>query len=308
MDINAKPVDIQEVQQLVTGLGSTPPESLEVDPPLQQPLSLSRYFQRQTETIKGVPTTPVYAEEVGDSLLSQATSEQALAKSQLSNLGTKTPQDRSRIGANWGARTGLNTTGTVGAIVGAGVGAMAARALGVIQTGEHEDNVRKDRMFNTLQTMGVIGKEGTIDFEDLGRSPLLSNDPSLRLANVNSFGEGKDRSLYETDSSNPFVNRASTVARPLGLYLSQGVLGYRDRKNPRDEQAAKNAVSLLVNSITSGTDSVDVVYGRARKLVGKYGLDEHKMRSYFSANKDMFNPEEAESIRSGLDMLFKEAK
>lgn len=304
MDINAKPAEMQEVQSLVSDLQGTSMDSFDVDPPLQQPLSISNYLKRQSEYLQGVSNQPLYAEEVSGNLVDQAASEQALAKSQFSQLANKPPKERARIGGQWGARTGLSTNGTIGSLIGAGVGAMAARALGVIQSGEHEDNIRKDKMLGTLSTMGVVNSEGFIDFEDSGRSPLLTNDPSMRLQNLNSFGEGKDRSLYEIDVSNPFATRATTVARPLGLYLAQGILGYRDRKNPRDEQAAKNSVALLTNSLTEGANSIDTVFGRSRKLVEKYGLDEDKLRKYFSANKDMYSSEEAESIRAGLDTIF----
>jgi hypothetical protein len=303
MQLDAKPAPLEEVQRLV-GDGT----SYEDDPPMSRSLSIKSLMQGAAASLTGVSPQPLYAEEVSPSLIDDAASEEMLVKSQLSNIGSLPVKERARTGAKLGAQLGLQGNGAIGALIGAGVGGMAARALGVIQSGEHEDNLRKEKVLQTMAAMGIVDSSGQIDFEDLGKSPLLTNDPSMRLANMSSFGEGKDRSLYEIDPSNPFANRATTAARPLALYMSQGLLGYRDRKNPRDEQTAKNSLGLLTNSILEGADSDAKIYGRARKLVDKYGLDEDKMRRYFDANKSMYSSEEAQSIRAGLDTIFGRSK
>jgi len=301
MDMNAKPAPIAEIQSLVSGMSDEEP--LYGDDAPERPVSLSEYFKTQQAAVAGTGPRPMFAEEVNPSLIA-ATSDDTLAKSQFSDLAGKPPAERAKIGARFGARAGLQSTGLVGSFVGAGVGALAGRALGIIQTGEHEDNTRKDKMLETLSTMGVTNKDNMIDFEDLGVSPLLTNNPSMRLANMSAYGDGADRSIYEIDKSNPFSTRAQTVARPIALFMSQGLLGYRDRKNPQDQKSAQNALGMFVNSIADGADSEALVYGRARKLVDKFGLNEDSMRTYFDANKGMFSAEEAASIRQGLDTLF----
>lgn len=318
MQINANPAPAEEVKALVSDMGQpggAPVDTIDEDPPMMQSLSLGALQARQAARMgagaaaaPGESPRPLYAEEVGTSVMDKATSDEMLMKSQFSNLSAQTPEERARIGARMGAQQGLRSNGVVGSIIGAGVGSMAARAAGMLQSGEHEDGVRNQRVLSTLSTMGVVGRDSTIDFGEDGKSPLLTADPSMRLSNLGSFGQGKDRSLYEIDSTNPYSTRASSVARPLALYLTQGMLGYRDRKNPRDEAAAKNTLGVLTNSLLQDTNSIDTVNRRARMLVDKMGLDENKIRTYFNANKTMFNKEEAESLRAGLDTLFGESK
>lgn len=296
-----------QAQAAVEGMKVEPQESAATAPAKRYP-SISEYqkaIQETTGQPQNMTARPLYGEELSPSLISQATSTDSIAKAHFNNLGDKTPEERARTGGLFGARAGLQKNGLIGSLIGSGVGAVAARALGVIQNGEHEDNMRKDNMLTTMAQMKLLSKDGVIDFEDAGTSMLITNDPSMRLPNISSFGKGKDRSIYETDVSNPFNNRATAAARPIALYLANGLLGYKDRKNPRDENASRNAVALLTNAFLHKADSEKTIYKRARKTVEKLGLNEDKLRTYFNDNKGSFQAEEAESIRAGLDRIFR---
>lgn len=246
---------------------------------------------------------PRYAEENMDSLLNNSLNQGAMVKSKLRNLGNDTPQKRAQTGGRLGTSIGLAVDGPMGALLGAGVGAVAARGMGLVQSGESEDIQRKAKVIDSLKLMKVAGEDNRINFED-GGSFFVTNDPSAKLVNTSSILGPVDRTMFELDTSNPFTKRALAVARPLGRFLAEGVLGYRNDNNPRDIKAADNITSLFVNALQHNADSADTVYKRAKQLAQKLGATEKATRTFFDANKHRIKPTEAVEIRKGLDLLY----
>lgn len=225
-------------------------------------------------------------------------------KAKLSKLKDQTPEKRAEIGAKFGAGMGLATSGPHGAVLGAAIGAHAARSLGALQSGEHEINNRREKVLENFKTLGIVDKKGKINFED-GVSINLTNDPSLKLKNVNPValrGE-KDRPLHKIDKSHPMANRTATVARPIARYIA-GQSGFSNDENPKDMQTIDQTTAIVMNILQEKVDSIDKVYGRARELVKKLKCNEVHMRSFFNALKSKISEQEAGEIKKGLDILY----
>jgi hypothetical protein len=248
----------------------------------------------------------IYPEEATAGQVSQAVDGASIVKGYYSQLGKKTPAERAEIGAKFGMATGVTLGGPVGAVIGAGIGAMTARGIGLVQSGEAEDQKRNERMTQALSAMSITGEDGAIDFGKLlGRSIPVTTDPSLRLPNISPIGnKGKDRSIYELDKTNPFTTRAVSTARPLAYMLTQGILGYNKSDDQRDKTSLNNATNMLTNALITDADSIDLVYERARVLAAKMGLTEDQVKGFFSANKDKIDAVDAANISAGISAIY----
>lgn len=244
-----------------------------------------------------------FPEENNKFLLDTAVDASAPIKTTFQNLDSKTAQQRAEVGARFGAATGLSVAGPVGAVIGTGVGAMNARALGLIQTGEHEDQLRRGGSIDTLKTMGIIGDDNRISFEG-SKSVLATPDQSLRLQNASPITGEPDRSLFEIDKSNPLSNRTANVARVFARVLNDGILGFADPNNPRDTVSLNNNTGMFANLLQSDADSIAVVYARAKQLAAKFGISEKQMRTFFDANKTNIDERESADIRQGIDIIY----
>lgn len=300
------PVDtsLMDVQELVRPMKTDKPVKIEetVDDDLRGDprLSIAVYSERPKTD------TPVYPEEVGDIYnIDRALNESSHVKNKLKTLGQVLPAERADIGAKFGAGTGFAVGGPVGALVGAGVGAIAGRALGLLQSGEAEDQNRTLKSVDSLSSIGVIGENRKINFgEGLGESPEISFDPAYKLQNTSSVAGKAERTIFEIDKSNPFTQRSLMVSKPLGYFVSSGLLGYGDFQNPRDLKTADKNTALFVNSLTSDADNIELIYGRAKSLTKKLGITEEQMRTFIETNKSKFSEAELPNLLRGVDILY----
>lgn len=225
-------------------------------------------------------------------------------KDKLKKLKDETPEKRAETGAKFGAGMGLATSGPHGAVIGAAIGAHAARSLGALQSGEHETNNRRGKVIENFKTLGIADKKGKISFED-GVSIDIDNDPTIKLKNVNPIalrGE-KDRPFYKIDKSHPMTNRTATVARPIARYIA-GQLGYSNDEDPKDMQTIDQTTAIVMNILQEKVKSIDQVHTRAKELVKKLNCNETHMRSFFNVLKNKISEKEAGEIKKGLDILY----
>lgn len=291
----------------VDAAASTPPQALEggashYDMPQSQRPSIANYATALRQTSEGAPKPP-YSEALGHSI-DNAISPESLLQSHFRDLHKKTPEERADIGSKFGGGLGLATNGMTGALLGAGFGAMAARAMGKIQTGEHENELRRGRVFETFNTLNLASPEGLLKWED-GGDFFLTNNPSARLANTDSTVSGKkDRALYEIDSSHPMARRTMAVARPLAYVMTHGFMNWRNPKNKNDAAALDQTTGIIVNALQHKAKDIGTVYNRAAEMVKKFGMNEVNMRMFFDELKNSVDDREAGTIRQGLDALF----
>lgn len=224
-------------------------------------------------------------------------------RTKMKQLGTMSAKDRAAMGAKLGAGIGMTTMGPSGGIIGAAVGAIAGRSGGILQSGEHEDAKRRQRMVQTLNTTGIVDDMGFFKFED-GSVFKVNADPSIKLKNTSSVAGPAYRTQYEIDSSSPFARRATSVARPLAYYMAHGLMKYRDPENPRDQKVLDNTTALLVNAIQSDAKNIQQVYARAKELAAKFGVTKKHMAAFFDQIKSGVPDEDAGSIKQGLDILY----
>ena len=261
--------------------------------------SLSGWMQNKA-TKAAISSVGEYTEEnpsAIDKELMAATQIQA----KFQNLGAISAAERADIGALFG--TGIGDAvggGPIGALIGAGVGAITARSMGVVQSGEHQTQLAQQNMLGALSSTGILSEDGKFPFSD----NLASVDPSVRLSNLSPVGGGIDRSLFEVDLTNPLTRRATSVARPLARYLTEGILGNIDNGDGKTTQNMEQTINMLVNMITADADNINMVYTRASKLAKKMGADEHTLRSFFDAHKHRIPPAEAKEIKKGLGNIY----
>jgi hypothetical protein len=299
------------VKALVDGLYNTPehvdnagpakPQKSSGDEPQVRRPTIPGYLHSIKNSAQGTDPQPAYSEMgVG---LNKAADPMTQFKGQFASLKDKTPADRARIGGQFGAKVGASVAGLHGAVLGAAVGAVATRSLGLVQSGEHEDNLRKEKILNTLKTVGIADDKNNIKFSD-GSKFSVNNDPSFRLKNVDPTVTGtRDRGNTEVDSSHPMTKRATAAALPLAYYTTHGLLSWGDQNNPRDKAAIKNTTGLIVNALQNGAKNINQVYARAREWADKYGTED-TMRSFFNSIKDKVPEADASMIRQGLDATY----
>lgn len=247
-------------------------------------------------------TSQPYIEET-DPLFTQALKKSEPWRQKISSIAEQQPGERALNGAALGAGIGSKLIGPEGAIIGGAIGAYAGRGAGLAKSGEKSALDRDNRIWSSLMSMGAVGQDGTVEFE--GSKIQMPADAQGRLKNlkINPISGARDRSLYQTDKTNPLTSRAMTVAKPLGMYFASGMLGYREN-NKIDAEAKNSAAAMFANVFTDGVDSERAVYARARQMVKKMGVSEESMRAYFDTVKTKISIQEAEGIKKGLDLLF----
>lgn len=268
--------------------------------------SIPTYTEIKEPTLPEVSQGPNFSEEADFHALQSALNPREVARAQFQNLHKKRPDERARIGADFGTGVGMGIQGPVGAFFGAGMGAVLARAAGVVQTGEYEDKGRRRNVLGTLKHLGVASKDtNRISFEDGGESFPLLDDPNLTLQNQSNVIDTKaTRSIYEVDKSNPFMNRALAAAKPLAHFLTEGMLGYREQKNPRDVTVTASTTNMLANALLYNVDTEEKLYKRAKELAKKMGVDQQKLRAFFDMRKNHYSQYDANMIRKGLDSVY----
>jgi hypothetical protein len=203
-----------------------------------------------------------------------------------------------------GGAVGLAMNGMFGGLLGAGMGAMAARASGEIQSGQRQDSIRRGKTYEAMKAIGLASQEGMIEFDD-GASFQLTDDPSIKLRNTSSMvSKKKDRTTYEIDSSNPLSKRTATVAKPLAYFMNNGVLRWANAKNPRDKKSFESTLGTLVNALQTDASDINLVYDRARQLTKKSGVSKQVMVDYFRSIKNTLDENELETIEKGIDILY----
>lgn len=207
------------------------------------------------------------------------------------SLGSKSPAERAKVGAQLGMGIGLRSGGLSGALIGASVGAMAGRSTGMIQAGEAEDNKRKEDIQKTLDMMGVDTKLPVNDKGTLDNAGLFSSKPT--------------RDIYEVDDTNPFTNRSKAVVRPLAYFLTTGLLKHDNLTNPRDLKALDNATGVLVNSLQSGANSIDEVYTKAKGMAKKLGASKESLDTLLKNLAPKLSDTELKDLRKGINVLFR---
>lgn len=251
-----------------------------------------------------VDEAPKYAEEQDPSLGQALRATEHPMVNDVKRLGTMDPKQRAYTGARLGAAVGLQTQGPEGGIIGAAIGAMAGRGAGLAQSGEHQKMERDQRLWNTLKTMGVASEQGAVKFdgEEVPMPPTATD--RLKNLRINPLNGGKDRTMYELDKTNPLTSRTMKVARPLGMFFANGMLGYGNGTSEADKTASTAAMAMFANIFQEGAKSDEIVYHRARQMVKNMGLSEEAVRNYFSTIKTKIKFEEAEDIKQGLDIIF----
>ena len=222
-------------------------------------------------------------------------------KPSFQNIEQLSTQERATRGAALGSAAGLGVSGPLGAVMGGSIGAVVSRAAGVVKTGEHEDELNKQKIHTTLEQLGALSK-GAMSFQDA--AVRVPRDPSFRMENLDVSLPNRDRSLYDVDKSNPLTNRTMAVAQPIAKYLVQGINNLSDTKNERHAAALANASGLLTNTLQADAPDISTVYSRARQLVEKMGISEQQLRAFISSSKDTVSPQEAKQIKFGLDRIF----
>lgn len=287
---------MQEQNDVATPLASDAAQGKTVKDYDKPPLRRASIAASLGSTFMPDTATP-YPEEKG---VRDAVDNASIANGKLKQLGQMSAEERAHTGAYYGGGIGQKF-GKHGAIMGAAMGAVATRAAGMVQSGEHEDNQRKTKVNDTLRMMKIVNDYGDIDFEDGGVFQVNSAKP---LANTSPMGGKPTRNMYEVDKTNPFTNRATAVAKPLAYHLTKGILGYKDPKNARDAKALANTTAMLVNAMQSGAEDISTIYRRGQQLAKKFGVTQKGMESFMSSIAKEIPDEDANHLKQGIQILF----
>lgn len=228
-------------------------------------------------------------------------------KAKMATMKDMPASERASMGSKIGAAIGGSTNGDHGAVIGSAAGAYAGRALGLVQSGEHQDGVRMARVASTLLNMGIVDESGAVTLENGEVLPMLYPGDE-RLPNINSAVKGKDRAPFEIDKSNPLTNRTTTVARPLARFLASGLLKYNNDRSVGDVRALDRTTGLIVNALQTDATNIGKVYERAQALTKKFGVTENDLRGYFNSIKGQLSEKETADIKKGLEILFSGSK
>lgn len=302
-EADAMSVGVDEFDSSMEQTPQTTDLELEEETTPKSKASRAPTFQNFLKASTGTKEKPVFSETI-DPAISAAMPTSDIISSKFQGLGKLTPQDRAARGVKLGGLIGMGVGGPVGAIVGANVGSLMGRTVGNYQSGEQEDISRRENIGKNLKDMKIADEENVIRFSD-GGSFRMSVDPMERIPNItNNILTQKDRATYEVDNSNPFSKRASTAAKPLAYFITQGLMGFKDNKNERDINTYKSSLGYLTNALTAGVTSGTTVSTRAKELAKKIGVDKQKMLNYFDTLRPTLSKEEWEDINKGIDMLY----
>lgn len=265
--------------------------------------SLANYYKSVAGN--GLSQVPQYAEEQDPTLGKALQQTEDPIMNEIRNLANLPPRQRAIAGAKLGAAIGLRQGGEQAGIIGAAIGAMAGRGAGMVQAGEYAKSTRDARLWNSLKTMGIASKDGVVEFEgeDKLYMPPTATD-RLKNLRINALNGARDRTLYEIDKTNPLTGRAMRVARPIGLFYANEMLGYGAGKTEADQTASTAAMAMFANIFLENADTERQVYSRARQTVNNMDLKERTLRGYFNSIKTKIKMDEAEDIKRGLDILY----
>lgn len=215
----------------------------------------------------------------------------------MKNLHSMSPEERADKGAKFGMAVGLKNAGPIGSLIGAGVGAMAGRAAGIVQSGEHSQNEKKKQVLDTFSKLGILDKStGMLSVEDPDEKKTLKVSPTSKLKNMFSISGKKERELFEIDTGNPFSNRTVQVVTPLARYISEGLLKHKDKKT------VDATVGALTNYLQDGAMDIQTVYSRAREVAAKLGVDETQLTTFLQTLP--LDQKQVESMEIGIKNLF----
>ena len=231
---------------------------------------------------------PKFAESIDPSTIIDK-----VAPPAISGLEKQTPEMRAENGAKFGAQIGFKNGGHMGAVIGGAIGAYAARGIGQVKSGEHDTNIQMEKFGDALNTMKISDKKGNINFSDGSSVPL----PQGKLKNLRASVSGKSqRESYEYDTSNPFTNRTTTVAKPIALFLAGGIL-----KTNRPE-AVQKITGTICNALQTDAKDINTIYKRAADMASKLGVKPAQMASFIQS---LNLPEsQAKDVKKGLELLY----
>lgn len=300
----------EDVKSLVDGL-------VNISTPSELPKTKDVLNQVDTEG-KGVPRLPTltavldlenkskeapkFSEDVDSRLFNNAIRASSVVDNHLRNLGNKSPEQRALVGARVGAGTGLAVGGPIGALIGASVGSYAGRGLGKVQSGEHAQSVRNNRVMNTMKVLDIVNDKNISTLSD--NNFLVTNDPNARLRNTSRIAGKPTRGIFEIDKTSPFSKRTTAIARPLAWVINEGTFGVVDKDQPKATKTVDDTTGLLVNMFEAGSDSMDTILKRAQTTLKKLGVTEDQMRSFFDARKGQIDEVEAREIERGIGALY----
>lgn len=289
------------VEDILPGVDPTVKEETKAAESSNVPVpTLARFMNNVKVNTKGEPRQ-LYAEEV-DPKLRDAVESSDMISSSFMEIHKDTPRARAEKGALLGGAAGLGISGPVGAIMGAGIGALAGRAAGVIKSGEHEDELNKTKIRNTLSGLGMFSGD-SVTFKD-GKTISLPADPDFKIPNMNPLVGNKDRTIYDVDKTNPFAHRAMGVAKPLAYMVAKGINKLSDNKDPRHTTALSNTIGLIANALQTDAKDIKEVYTRAGELAEKFGFSEGSMRGFFDTIRNDVDGAEAIQLKKGLDIIY----
>lgn len=245
----------------------------------------------------------VYAEDKPSSL-DAIFSDSPNVQESLKGAKNMSPEERAEMGGKLGAHVGNKIAGAHGSLIGAAIGSDAVRSLGVAQAGEEQTENSQNEMLEVLRTAKLIDESGNLRFKD-GGSIDLSDSTSDFLPNISPNVVGKEaRSLYETDPTNPFTDRASVVSKVLAYYLVGALMQKSDFSDEGTISLINDTASMLVNAFENGVKTINSVYSRAQEIAKRLKISKSQVSQFFFDQRSQISKEDATDIKRGIDILF----
>lgn len=220
----------------------------------------------------------------------------------IQNLHTKTPEERAQIGGVLGASAGLAVNGLAGSMIGAGVGAVAARSAGLVQSEQYQLQKQNDALVSTLGTIGLINQNGTLTIDLPNGDVKDLMNVNGELPNTNPVYDEPFRTPFQTDKTNPFTARAEYIAEPLSLVMV-GMLGNMFQSDA-DLKQAKNASNFFTNALVTNANTMDDVYVNARGIAEKLGISKADLLKFMKQNKKSFNAAKYPQYLSYIESIY----
>lgn len=265
--------------------------------------TIKNFLSQATDSALNVSAATSAFTEDQDPQLTQALQQSSPMQQRINRIATDSSTQRAITGASLGSVVGAQFMGQTGAAVGGAIGAYAGRSAGMAKSGEQARLNRDNRIWQSLKTMGAVKENGTVQFED--STVQMPFDATGRLKNLrtNVLNGAKDRSLYELDTSNPLTQRALMLAKPLGMFYAEGMLGYGNKKNPVDADAAKSATNMFVNTFIQDANNQGTVIKRAREMKKKLGASKESLYAYFNRIKKDLTFDQAADLQKNIEIL-----
>lgn len=214
------------------------------------------------------------------------------------NFGQRKPLPMGLSGAALGGGAALSApligaTFPVGLPAALAIGALAGGGLGMIKSGKHEDQVRRDQVRGSLQSTG-----------------LLDSDYNIETAKGNRFNVGVDggpRPEYGSDSSGrpiyrfnvqkdrPFSSQTVAWVNPLAEIITRG-----------DDKLRSDFAGYFTNAALSDADNLEGIRANVLHFIEKAGLNKDSMYKGLQALKDSkgITDQEYNVYAHNLDILF----